>query len=27
MDAETTADFIRERQPADWWERGAPKKR
>jgi hypothetical protein len=27
MRVEITADVIRERPPADWWERGAPKKR
>ena len=26
-EVETTANFIREWPPADWWERGAPRKR
>jgi hypothetical protein len=26
-DVETTANFIREYPPDDWWERGAPRKR
>ena len=26
-DVETTANFIRESPPGDWWERGAPRKR
>lgn len=26
-DVETTANFIRECPPDDWWERGAPRKR
>lgn len=26
-DVETTANFIRERPPVDWWARGAPRKR
>lgn len=27
MPVEVTAELIREQPPADWWERGAPKKR
>jgi hypothetical protein len=27
VDVEAAANFVRERPPADWWERGAPRKR